>query len=395
MKIAIVSSNEQVAPPPDNVIIASLYMSSILAEELVRKGHDVYSIVGKGSAIKTKKAFSLSKPFFEVISKDEWENLGDLRLMWQLIAPFEMDLNLTLLDFLKTQKVDIVNFHSTLPYYGLPFALRTGLPCVFTLHSTVNPLELRVIKTFLDKNIHFVSISNYQRKGYPEISFRSTVYHGIRLEDFKFSLNGGESMVIASRFKRIKGIEFAIKVARITAKKLLIAGEVRVSENEYFYNTIQPLIEENSSLVHLLNFMNHSMIDGFFRKGKLFLFPIQWEEPFGLVMIESMATGTPVVAFARGSVPEVIKDGETGFIVNSSPDDIRGNWIIKKTGIEGLSEAVEHIYSMPEEKYRTMRRACRAHVEKNFTVERMVDEYEKVYRKILSGNPIGHNDILI
>lgn len=100
-------------------------------------------------------------------------------------------------------------------------------------------------------------------------------------------------------------------------------------------------------------------------------------------MIEAMACGTPVVAYARGSVPEVIKDGETGFIVNPSDTDIRGNWIIKKTGIEGLCEAVERIYSMPEDQYRQMRRNCRAHVEKNFTVERMVDEYEKVYKEIL------------
>lgn len=101
-------------------------------------------------------------------------------------------------------------------------------------------------------------------------------------------------------------------------------------------------------------------------------------------MIESMACGTPVVAFARGSVPEIIKDGETGFIVNPSDDDIRGNWIIKKTGIEGLCEAVERIYSMPEKQYLEMRKACRAHVEKHFTVERMVDEYEKVYEEILA-----------
>lgn len=101
-------------------------------------------------------------------------------------------------------------------------------------------------------------------------------------------------------------------------------------------------------------------------------------------MIEAMACGTPVVAYARGSVPEVIKDGETGFIVNSSEEDKRGDWIVKKTGIEGLCEAVEKIYSMPEEQYRQMRRNCRTHVEKNFTVERMVGEYEKVYNQILS-----------
>ncbi len=122
----------------------------------------------------------------------------------------------------------------------------------------------------------------------------------------------------------------------------------------------------------------------FYKKAKCFLYPLMWDEPFGYIFLESMACGTPVVAFARGSVPEVVKDGETGFIVNSSPEDIRGNFVIKKTGIDGLCEAVERIYAMPEEEYRQMRGNCRGHVERNFTVERMVDEYEKVYEKILS-----------
>jgi glycosyltransferase involved in cell wall biosynthesis len=102
-----------------------------------------------------------------------------------------------------------------------------------------------------------------------------------------------------------------------------------------------------------------------------------------MVMIEAMACGTPVVAFARGSVPEVIKDGETGFIVNPSDEDKQGDWIFKRTGVDGFGEAVERIYSMPDTEYRKMRYACRRHVEENFTVEKMVNGYETVYRKIL------------
>jgi glycosyltransferase involved in cell wall biosynthesis len=101
-------------------------------------------------------------------------------------------------------------------------------------------------------------------------------------------------------------------------------------------------------------------------------------------MIEAMACGTPVVAYAKGSVPEVIADGVTGFIVNSGESDKRGDWIIKKTGIEGLSEAVERIYSMSGEDYKKMRFACRKYVEKNFSVEKMIEEYEKIYRKLLN-----------
>ena len=99
-----------------------------------------------------------------------------------------------------------------------------------------------------------------------------------------------------------------------------------------------------------------------------------------------MACGTPVIAYARGSVPEIIKDGETGFIINSSEQDKRGDWIIKKTGIEGLCEAVEKIYSLSVEQYKQMRKNCRVHVETHFTVERMTDDYEKIYQQIIEKN---------
>lgn len=108
---------------------------------------------------------------------------------------------------------------------------------------------------------------------------------------------------------------------------------------------------------------------------------------FGLVMIGVMSCGTPVVAYARGSVPEVIKDGETGFIVNPSDEDKRGDWIIKKTGIEGLVEAVKRIYSMPENQYQQLRKNCRRHIENNFTAERMINDYVQVYQEILHSQP--------
>ena len=121
-------------------------------------------------------------------------------------------------------------------------------------------------------------------------------------------------------------------------------------------------------------------------KASYFLYPIVWEEPFGLVFLEAMASGTPVIAFAKGAVPEIIKDGETGFIVNPLDNDIRGDWIIKKTGIEGLAQAIEKISSMSDTEYRQMRQNCRKHVEENFIVEKMANEYVEVYKKIAPGN---------
>ncbi|MGB9609295.1 MAG: glycosyltransferase [Minisyncoccia bacterium] len=384
MKIITLCSNEYTAPPPENVIHASLYISSVLAEGLIKKGHQVYFICAQKSSVKTNKIFPKTLPFFEVVKKEEWENLADKRLMGQLIVPFEIDLHLKFLEIIQKEKFDIAHLHSTPPFYGLPFTNYSNIPNVFTLHGISSPLERKVIDVFNNENNYFISISNNQRKDFPNLKFFKTIYHGIPLAETYYSEKGGEAMVFTSRLKKVKGVEEAINIAIKTQRKLTLSGDIRGSEKEYFYHIIEPLIEKSQGLVKFLHFVNHSMITYFFSQGKLFLFPIQWEEAFGLVFIESMAAGTPVATFARGSAPEVIKDGETGFLVNPSDDDIRGNWIIKKTGIEGLCEAVERIYSMPEEQYRQMRRACRAHVEKNFTVERMVDEYEKVYEQILS-----------
>ena len=110
------------------------------------------------------------------------------------------------------------------------------------------------------------------------------------------------------------------------------------------------------------------------------------EESFGLTLIEAMSCGTPVVAYAKGAIPEVIKDGITGFIINESEADIRGDWIIKKTGIEGLKEAIEKIYALPEKEYLAMRKACREHIEKNFTLEKMTQSYIEVYKKLIDLN---------
>jgi len=182
-------------------------------------------------------------------------------------------------------------------------------------------------------------------------------------------------------------LEDAIEVAHRLRRKLVIGARVD-KESESNFNYYKTQIEHKLQQTPVVNHgeMTSEKRNELIASSRCFIFPIKWEEPFGLVMIESMASGTPVIAYARGSTPEVIKDGETGFLVNSSEEDIRGDWIIKKTAIEGLCEAVEKIYAMPEEEYKAMRRNCRAHVEKNFTVERMVDEYETVYQQIIATN---------
>jgi glycosyltransferase involved in cell wall biosynthesis len=138
---------------------------------------------------------------------------------------------------------------------------------------------------------------------------------------------------------------------------------------------------ELGSIEYAVNLSRKELIP-FYQHSKLFLFPLRWEEPFGLVMAESLSCGTPIVAYARGSTKEIVRDGVTGFLVNPSDQDIRGDFVIKKTGIDGLQEAVERIYDLSHEDYRAMRSACRKDAEEHFARERMVKEYLELYKEL-------------
>jgi len=185
------------------------------------------------------------------------------------------------------------------------------------------------------------------------------------------------------RINYTKGVDLGIEAAEKTKHKLVLASYLDHGDIPYYKTEIESHFA-NKIVSNIGEMKNKKTKSKFLGNAKLFLFPIRWDEPFGIVMIEAMATGTPVIAYALGSVPEVIKDGQTGFIVNASSDDIRGNWIVKKTGVQGLCEAVERIYSLPQDKYLEMRKACRSHVEKHFTVDTMVDKYIKVFEEVIS-----------
>ncbi|MEK7557021.1 MAG: glycosyltransferase [Patescibacteria group bacterium] len=201
--------------------------------------------------------------------------------------------------------------------------------------------------------------------------------HGIDISKIPFEAGTGKNMLWVGRLDPVarKGAPEAIAISN--KMEIPINVYTYIEDTHYFDTAVKPLF---TAYTH---FQTNIPRTEYFKDAKLFLFPLQWEEPFGFTIVEAMASGTPVVAYAKGAIPEIIKDGETGFIVNASEDDRRGNWMITKTGEEGMFEAVERIYSLPLERYQAMRRACREHVERSFTVEKMVDGYEKAYSAIL------------
>ncbi len=243
------------------------------------------------------------------------------------------------------------------------FARASGMPTVTTIHDPLFPpdtLEGWHERHFAD--MPHVAISQRQKELYAGFHIVDVVYHGVDVASFPFSEAGNGYLAFAGRLIPEKGIEDALAASREAGIPLHIATSENYEDTDYYRTRLTPLLTSAT----LTGYLQKPARDEFLKNARALLFPIHWEEPFGMVMVEAMACGTPVVAYNRGSVPEIVKDGVTGFIVE------------EKEGVEGLVKAIKRIGEID-------RAACRRHVEQNFSVEKMVEGYEKVYGKIKSG----------
>lgn len=388
MKIGLILPSLLAAKRYKDRIFAPKDLFILLANGLVDKGHQVF--VYTSPNIKTKaKVINFNLDF----ETEDIPSVKDLRHDQTYINRLTFIRNLYEYEIIiigraiahaNQHKLDIL--HDYLGYLSHYFNDLATMPVVYTLHDPVfppNTLEYTRLKMALTHQ--YLAISNYQKEEYlrlMNINCIDYIYHGLDLSDFTYSETPQKHMSFLGRYIEAKGVIEAISVAQQLKIPLQLASSKNYQTTDYYKKYIQPNL--NTDYIEELDFLGHKARSEFLGKAKLTLLPIKWSEPFGMTIIESMACGTPVIAFAQGSIPEIIKDGETGFIVNSSDRDIRGDWIIKKTGIEGLTEAVKKIYAMPQNEYQNMRRSCRKHVEDKFTVEKMVDGYERVYQKILT-----------
>jgi len=370
LKIAYYCSNRTVFPPPRNLVTANADVMENILKGMMDKGHDVTIYASKGSHLEGAEIVDLDLPPHNLdaaYENEEW--VQDLHIAYRLayISKLIED----------SHKFDIIHLHVGRSVFGEPFVKFSKCPVVFTIHESFIPQFKPIMNHFSDCNL--VSISDSQRKSIPSLNYVSTIYHGISVEDYPFSKKSEDYLLFLARVSKEKGVDLAIKAAKETGRSLDIYGP---GKEDYLEKEVFPHVGDKIRYHGMLKQYTEKWYNTY-RDARALLVPIKWEEPFGLIMIEAMACGTPVIAFARGSVPEVIKDGETGFIVNYSENDKRGDFQTKKTGEDGLKEAIDKIYSLSPEEYEKMRENCRKHVEKNFNLKRMADDYESLYYKLL------------
>jgi glycosyltransferase involved in cell wall biosynthesis len=357
MKIAQVS-HPGVRVPPIKYGGAELVIANLI-NGLVNRGHQVTLFGTKDSATKAQRVISFTdKPLglgIESVTSVDNRMVAALTLFraYQLADQF-----------------DIVHWHVSHDLWPVMLASIIPQKSVVTFHNFFTSDKLDdFFKLFKDVTCN-ISISESFRRKIP-LKFQAVVHNGINIRELSFSPKGGNYISWLGRFSPVKGTHFVIKVAQRLKKVVkLAAPPPQVPKQEmYFKKEIRPHLRSKN--VQYIGEVDTNQKSNLLQSSRVFLNPIQWDEAFGLVVPEANACGTPVIAYARGSMPELIKDGVNGFLVK--PNDL-----------EGMIKLTEKIYQMPEDKYRAMRRACRQHVEENFTVEKMVDGYERVYEKVIA-----------
>lgn len=267
--------------------------------------------------------------------------------------------------FARGDEFDIIHSHAQ--FLGLPFAAVCKTPSVHTFHR-IWEFEGEDEKMLVDryKHLNFTSISDAQRV--PDVNFVSTVYNGVDTNQYVPADNPSRDYLFwAGRVIEKKGPKEAIEVAKRTGMKLIMAGAI--TENEYFQSQIKPLIEANN--VDFRGELSEGEMIGLFQNAKITLVPVKWNEPFGLIPVESLSCATPVVGFALGGLAETIKSGTVGHLVG------------EEEGIDKLAEKTTEILHMSSQDYQNMCQAAREHATQNFSIERMVEGYEKVYNMIV------------
>lgn len=340
MKIAEISNIREAVPPRQYG--GTEYVISAVTEGLVSRGNEV-TLFATGDSVTDARLESVcdrAVGFKDVIDSEV------MMLLIRHLAHFAREAN----------QFDVLHNHiletfALLPYLGKPF--------ITTLHTDLSrAAEQAIFKRPEAQKTFFISISDDQRKALPELPYLRTIYHGIPVLEFPFREVKGSYLVFLGRITPEKGVEVAVETAQKTGRKLIIAAKVDEPLSDYAKKMLAMFNDTpNVEFIGQVGEEKKQLL----ANAYALLMPIKWDEPFGLVVIEAMATGTPVIAFNRGAMPEIIQEGKTGFLVKDTQEMV------------GAVSKIEEID----------RRACRKLVEQKFSIERMVADYEKVFEEVI------------
>lgn len=333
MRIAMLSPIAWRTPPRhygpwENVV-------SLLTERLVAEGIEV-TLFATGDSETAGTLHAICPRGYE-------EDASIIPKVWECLHISEV--------FERASEFDII--HNNFDFLPLSYAGLIETPVVSTIHGFSSPGILPVYQKY-NGRVSYVSISNADRA--PELEYIATIYHGIDLRQFDFHPESDDYLVYFGRIHPDKGTREAIDIAKASGKKLILAGIIQ--DEAYYRQHVEPFL--NTSDVVYVGSVGPVERNRLLGHASALLHPIYFNEPFGLSIIESMACGTPVIAFNKGSMPEIIENGHNGFLVAT---------------VEEAIERVAHIRTLE-------RAACRRHIEQHFTVERMAQEYIQVYETL-------------
>ncbi|OGD64427.1 hypothetical protein A2215_03495 [Candidatus Berkelbacteria bacterium RIFOXYA2_FULL_43_10] len=357
MKILMLAQSSNPIPSPSDKIFAPGVIFNEIAEGLKERGHEVTVFASSDSKTKAKLVdFGIPSTHNKSLETD--------KDIWYRYYQHQMYLASEVIKEYRTGKYDLLHIDEfrVAPY----FSEFVEGPITCTYHGI--PAEDHDLRFDLDKlrqkrfynRIKYIAATDKQKElGSKYFNFVATVHHGIDLNRFKLSPRGGDNLAFVGRLIEGKNPDIAIDVAKKSGRGLDLFGTYDET-SEYFKTKISPKIDKS---INLNGHVHYTKMGSAYENAKALLFPITWDEAFGLVVIEAMACGTPVIAFDRGAMRELIVDGKTGFVV-------------KEGDVQGMVDAVQKIDTID-------RAECRAHVEKNFSAEKMVAGYEKVFKELV------------
>jgi glycosyltransferase involved in cell wall biosynthesis len=345
MRIAQVAPLYESVPP--QLYGGTERVVSYLTEALVEMGHEV-TLFATGDSV-TQARLVAACP------RSLWHSPDCRETLPHHVREMEMV-------FEDVSRFDVVHFHTD--YLHFPLLRQHRCKSVTTIHGRLHTPDLKSL--FEDyEEVPLVSISDNQRLPLPDANWLATVYHGLPRSLHTFRSRPDNYLAFLGRISPEKRLDRAIEIARLSGRQLKVAAKIYPEEREYFARVIEPLLQQSHSFVEFVGEVGGREKDEFLGGAAALLFPIDWAEPFGLVMIEALACGTPVIAWRNGSVPEIIEDGLSGFVVENIEQAVRG---------------VGQIAQLSRSK-------CRQAFEERFDASRMAADYLEVYRRLKYSEP--------